>query len=78
MLEKDFSVYIDQMRKPATDEWYITSQLDTYKQNGILTCKVLESQDKRYGVTYKEDKAYLQGIITAMIEEEKYPAILWE
>ena len=40
--------------------------------------KVLESEDKWYGVTYKEDKPVVVAAIQALKDEGLYPQKLWD
>ena len=42
-----------------------------------VSVKVLDTDEKWYGVTYKEDKKDLVNAINKMIEEGKYPKNLW-
>ncbi len=42
-----------------------------------VSVKVLDTNEKWYGVTYKEDKKDLVEAIRKMIEEKKYPRNLW-
>ena len=42
-----------------------------------VSVKVLDTNEKWYGVTYKEDKKDLVEAIRKMIEEKKYPKDLW-
>ena len=42
-----------------------------------MSVKVLDTDEKWYGVTYKEDKKDLVNAINKMIEEGKYPKNLW-
>lgn len=43
-----------------------------------IKVKVLDTNEKWYGVTYKEDKQDLVNAINKMIEEGKYPKNLWD
>ena len=43
-----------------------------------VTVKVLATDEKWYGITYKEDKVSLVESIKKMIEEGKYPKNLWD
>ena len=47
------------------------------KQNKA-TVKVLETQDKWIGITYKEDTELAQAGFREMIRSGKYPAKLWD
>ena len=42
-----------------------------------VSVKVLDTNEKWYGVTYKEDKKDLVDAINKMIKEKKYPKNLW-
>ncbi len=42
-----------------------------------ITMKVLDTNEKWYGVTYKEDKKDLVNAINKMINDGKYPKDLW-
>ena len=39
---------------------------------------VLDTEDKWYGVTYKEDKPMVTAALQALKDEGKYPQKLWE
>ena len=43
-----------------------------------IKVKVLETNSKWYGVTYKEDKASVLKAIKQMIDDKKYPYYLWK
>lgn len=43
-----------------------------------IKVKVLDTNEKWYGVTYKEDKQDLVNAINKMIKEGKYPKNLWD
>ncbi len=45
---------------------------------GKITMEVLNTDEKWYGVTYKEDKKDLVNAINHMIDEGKYPKNLWD
>ena len=47
-------------------------------KEGKINVKVLDTNEKWYGVTYKEDKKDLVNAINKMIEEGKYPINLWD
>lgn len=44
---------------------------------GKINVKVLDTDERWYGVTYKEDKEDLVNAINQMIEDGKYPKNLW-
>lgn len=54
-----------------------TSVFKRVNENKIKV-KVLDTNEKWHGVTYKEDKQDLVNAINKMIEEGKYPKNLWD
>ena len=58
-------------------EFLIPSSISKRINEGKVTVKVLETNERWYGITYKEDKEDLVNAINKMIEEGKYPKDLW-
>ena len=58
-------------------EYLLPSIVDQMLQSGKATVKVLETQDKWFGVTYKEDKEGVVASIKKLIADGVYPANLW-
>ena len=50
---------------------------DYVKVGETIKVKVLDTNERWFGVTYKEDKKDLVSAINKMIEEGKYPKNLW-
>ena len=55
----------------------LPSVVDQMIQSGRATVKVLETKDKWFGVTYKEDKEGVVASIKKLIADGVYPANLW-
>ena len=53
-------------------------KMDELLQEKKATVKVLKSEDKWYGVTYKEDKPVVVEAIRNLKKEGLYPENLWE
>lgn len=58
-------------------EYMLPSVVDQMIQSGRATVKVLETKDKWFGVTYKEDKEGVVASIKKLIADGIYPANLW-
>ena len=58
-------------------EYLIPDVLSKQIQEEKVEVKVLETTDKWYGITYKEDKDIVVEAIAYMIENKKYPFNLW-
>lgn len=59
-------------------EFLIPTSVFKRIDEGKINVKVLDTDEKWYGVTYKEDKKDLVNAINKMIKEGKYPKNLWD
>ena len=63
---------------PLKCEYFLPSVVSGLLSGGKASVAVLESEDKWYGVTYKEDKPAVTAAVQAMKDAGKYPQKLWE
>ena len=68
----------DPQANPQKAEFYLPFAVDSMMNEGIADTTVLRTQDKWYGMTYKEDRDAVISAIRRMVDEGKYPASLWE
>lgn len=73
-LEAQFETF-KQTADISKDEFFIPTVIDNMIKKGQIKVKVINSPDKWYGVTYKEDKAAVCAAIEKMTEEGKYNGI---
>ena len=59
-------------------EYLLPIYIDELLQAGKVSVKVLDTNDKWFGVTYKEDKPVVVAAIQRMKDEGLYPQHLWE
>ena len=59
-------------------EFLLPIIIDKLIKTGKADCKMLESNDKWFGVTYAEDKATVCESIAKLVEDGVYPAKLWD
>ncbi len=62
-LEDDFKKFLDTRIGEPKSEFFIPLEIDRLVKDGIKKVSVLESRDRWYGVTYREDK---QGVVDAI------------
>ncbi len=65
-LEKDFVEFLKNMKNPLKDEFFIPFVIDNMIKTDGYKVKVLKTNEKWYGVTYKEDK---DMVVEAMKEK---------
>jgi hypothetical protein len=63
---------------PLKAECYLPMEVDKLLKEGKATVNVLTSKDKWFGVTYKEDKPYVEASIKALKDAGVYPTNLWQ
>ena len=63
---------------PMKCEYFLPSVVSDLLAEGRATVRVLESEDKWYGVTYKEDKPVVVAAVQALKDEGLYPQKLWD
>lgn len=80
VLEEQFPAFLDQALRenPQKCEFFLPSVVEELLKEKRASVTVLESEEKWYGVTYKEDKASVMQAITAMKEAGLYPDELWK
>lgn len=76
-LESYFSDFIKTNADNPKAEFYIPFVVNELIRKREITLKVLESRDRWFGVTYKEDKDSAVASINALIEKGVYPEKLW-
>ncbi|NLK98365.1 nucleotidyltransferase family protein [Defluviitalea saccharophila] len=74
-LKAAFPAFLDEALKnnPEKAEFYIPEVVNNLIKSKKALVKVLESKDRWYGVTYREDKDKIVEAITKMQEEGIYP-----
>ena len=79
-LKARFRPFLDDAiaNNPMKGEYFLPFVVDELLQEKKATVKVLKSEDKWYGVTYKEDKPMVMDAIQNLKDQGLYPQKLWE
>lgn len=77
-LEANFTNFLDNIKEGDIKAEYLLPEIvaKMLKENKA-TVKVLESNDKWYGITYQEDKAKVKEYFKSLVDEGIYPNKLW-
>ncbi len=67
----------DILKNPLKSECFIPMEVGRLITEGKATVKVLSSEDKWFGVTYKEDKPFVMDSIQKLKDAGIYPNKLW-
>lgn len=79
-LEKRFPAFLEEnlQKNPLKCEFFLPSVVQQLMEEGKALVQVLKSEDRWYGVTYKEDKAQVMQAIAEFKAQGIYPEKLWE
>lgn len=77
-LWKRFPAFLDKALEtnPLKGEYFLPNVVGDLIGEGIASCKVLDTGERWYGVTYPQDKPVVQAAILGM--KDKYPEQLWK
>jgi hypothetical protein len=76
--EEEFEYFIQKNANNLQAEFYIPFVLNSLLKAERAACKVFESRDKWFGVTYKKDKIASEKKIKHLIDMGDYPECLWK
>ena len=72
-----FEDFLETNKNNLKAEFYIPSIVNEMLKSNIASIKVLKSDAKWFGVTYKEDKEIVQKAIEKLKNDNVYPSKLW-
>ncbi|PWU07277.1 MAG: nucleotidyltransferase [Verrucomicrobia bacterium] len=76
-LEKKFYDFLKANVDNLDAEFYITSVIDSAIKEGIISVEVLETNEKWFGITYKEDSEFVKEAIKQKIASGEYIYSIW-
>jgi NDP-sugar pyrophosphorylase family protein len=76
-LEREFRNFINENGMDLKAELDIPTSVDKFVKSGEITIKILMSNERWFGVTYREDKPYVVESIKNMISRGIYPEKLY-
>lgn len=71
-LESSFHNFLKNIKDPLKDEYILTDVIDKMIKENNAKIKVLDTPDKWYGVTYKDDTPMVREALTKLIEQGLY------
>ncbi len=77
ILDREFRAFLDRMSDPMKEEFLLPIVMDHLLQRGEVTVQVLETRDKWFGVTYREDKPLVVQSFRALIDQGVYAEDLY-
>ena len=76
-LERRFPEWLAVNGGAEKSEWFIPSVVDSLIKEGRADCRVLPTESRWFGVTYREDKQFVTAEIGKLVAAGEYPADLF-
>ena len=78
LLNQYFIKFLEENIDNLTSEFYIPWAANEWIVQGISKVKVIPGKASWFGVTYQEDKEFVQNSLNKLINDKAYPANLWD
>lgn len=76
-LGQEFRAFINEKGMDPKSELDIPTSVDKFVKNGEITIKILMSNERWFGVTYRDDKPFVVESIKKMVRKGIYPARIY-
>ncbi len=77
LCESEFNTFLDKQGMELKSEFYIPFVTGQFSKLGLGDVKVIPTNAKWFGVTYKEDAPMVKANIDALVKAQLYPNKLW-
>lgn len=77
-LERLFTGFLEEHGTELKSEVYLPFAVDTLIREGRAEIKMLKSEDSWFGITYREDKPFVQAALRKLVAEGAYPEKLFK
>jgi hypothetical protein len=76
-LDEEFINFIERSAGNPNAELDIPTSMDVYVKKGEINIQVLMTEEKWFGVTYREDRPFVVRSLQDMVDKGIYPEKLW-
>ena len=77
LCESEFKLFLQEQGQALKSEFYIPLVAGRFNELGLGKVKVIPTNAKWFGVTYKEDAPGVKANIDALVHDNVYPEKLW-
>jgi UTP-glucose-1-phosphate uridylyltransferase len=77
-LEEDLMPFLERNINNIKAEFLLPNVIDRLIKSGEIEIPVLETDEKWFGMTYKEDMKQVQDKLTALTNKGTYPSPIWD
>ena len=76
-LEEEFINFVERSAGYPNTELDIPTSMDVYVKKGEINIQVLMTEERWFGVTYREDRPFVVSSLQNMVDRGVYPEKLW-
>lgn len=77
-LQEQFTCFLKKHGSELKSEFYIPDAVDKLIRKDKVSVKVLPTEEKWFGITYKEDMKIARDTVSKLIQQGVYPDSLWQ
>ena len=77
LCEREFALFLEKQGQELKSEFFIPLVAGRFAELALGKVKVIATQAKWFGVTYKEDAPGVKASIDQLVGEQVYPKNLW-
>jgi hypothetical protein len=77
-LDKGFIGFLQQRGEDPKAEFFLPDQVGDLVASGRASVKILRTEEKWFGITYKEDKPLVEQAVGELVRLGVYPPSLWD
>lgn len=77
-LDKGFVEFLRQRGADPKAEFFLPEQVGDLVASGHASVKILRTDEKWFGITYKEDKPLVERAVRELVDRGVYPPSLWD
>jgi hypothetical protein len=78
LCEREFALFLEKQGQELKSEFFIPLVAGRFAELALGKVKVIATQAKWFGVTYKEDAPGVKASIDRLVGEQVYPTHLWK
>jgi len=72
-----FAEFLEESSADPKAEFFLPAAIDTLIDRGEITCRVIHTDERWAGVTYREDSPAVTAFIRNQVDTGRYPSPLW-
>ncbi len=77
-LDAGFIEFLKDRGSTPKAEYFLPERVGDLVAAGRARVKILRTEERWFGITYKEDKPFVEEAVRGLVEQGVYPSSLWD